>query len=682
MSSQTVLVIGGSGAQGIPIVQELSRHPEHYSEVRVLTRDPESTNCKLLLELPRVKLSIGATDDDEDLRRALRGIDLVFCNFNSFIFGIKNETYWGIRIYQLSAQAGVKHFIWSSLDNFGYETNFDDTMRPGHYYGKAQVEQWLYSIPQREDRTRWSILTTGPYVEMLWELFCPKQDSDGTFVFQMPFEGWSHPFRLNLKVAIEHVPLELIPSTFSKLTGKPARAENLTLEEYFKVGGFAAVADTKIASQAAGPDDKTLLTYRQNFSSWFNLLGQDLYDTALVYPEDGTQADGNVSKVPSLNSTGRTRKRSKLRSSSTTDPSDESAIERRRTQVRLAQRAYRNREKNLVSSLQKDVDELKGHLRGMQTISDNCFEFVSSLPTLSSDHKRKLWSLRTSEASYRLPDSSTSIEAEPETTTRVSPLGSRFPTDQVVVSHQLSPSSFADSSPGLVLDGRTIKRSSASSRRDAPQNLSPSLRILFGSSQDVPYRQLDFSVRLRIDALKGAHRLIATSDTPYATLLDVFRHCIFVSTRQEIIARLEILIRESSGVDGLPRPALVADKASEQFPPLIYPENVEGDDELGGKADPYIDPDGIRHYLSAKGLNVDSMAAYAEFSPPSKESDTQSQTRRTIFEEVCHSQKVRINITKLHRELLSRMVCRWVGPGILASKIDEALQSTLLASSN
>ncbi len=176
-----------------------------------------------------------------------------------------------------------------------FDTKFDKSLRVGHYYGKAQVEQWLYSIPQREDSTRWSILTTGPYVEMLWELFCPQKNGDGRYTFQMPLEDGAIPFvhlddlgpyvhwifshidqsaGLNLKVAIEHVSLNLIASTFTKVTGKPARADNLTMDEYFKLGGFGPIADTKMGSLLAGHDDKTLLTYRQNFTAWFNLYRQ------------------------------------------------------------------------------------------------------------------------------------------------------------------------------------------------------------------------------------------------------------------------------------------------------------------------------------------------------------------------------------------------------------------------
>jgi hypothetical protein len=270
---------------------ELSRHGQ-YKEIRVITRDPDSDNCKLLVTLPRVTLSTGAPDDEDSLRKALANVTHAFVNTNSFTMGMKAEIYWGMRIYELCAQAGVKHFIWSSLDNFRLETGYDDSVRAGHYYGKGYVEQWLSAIPQRENGTRWSVLTTGPYVEMLSELFCPKKDDQGVYVFQMPLDDGAIPFvhlddlgpyvhwifdnpdesiGLNLRVAIEHVPLELIPAAFTKVTGKPARAKNLTLDEYFKVGGFATIADKKIGFEPAGYNDTTLFTYRQNFSNWFRI---------------------------------------------------------------------------------------------------------------------------------------------------------------------------------------------------------------------------------------------------------------------------------------------------------------------------------------------------------------------------------------------------------------------------
>lgn len=272
---------------------ELSRRAE-YSEIRIFTRDTSSDNCVLLSKLPKVTFAVGATDDEDALRAGLSGIDLVFCNVNSFAVGIKNEIYWGIRIFELCVQAGVKHFIWSSLDNYMFDVKYDESLRAGHYWGKAHVEQWLYSIPQREDSTRWSILTTGPYIEGFWERFCPKKDptDDKTYLFQIPLKDGAIPFvhledlgpqvhwlfsnisqsaGLNLKVAVAHVSLPEIAAAFTKVTGKPARAENIPMDEYWKVGTFANLADKKLGYEPPGVEDKTLLTYRQNFTHWFQL---------------------------------------------------------------------------------------------------------------------------------------------------------------------------------------------------------------------------------------------------------------------------------------------------------------------------------------------------------------------------------------------------------------------------
>lgn len=115
---------------------ELSRH-SIYSEVRVFTRSIDSVNCEKIAVLPKVTFALGSTDNEDNLRKALKGIDSVFCNLNSSVLGIRAEIYWGIRIYELCVQAGVKHFIWSSLDNYQNDVNYDETLRVGHYEAKG-----------------------------------------------------------------------------------------------------------------------------------------------------------------------------------------------------------------------------------------------------------------------------------------------------------------------------------------------------------------------------------------------------------------------------------------------------------------------------------------------------------------------------------------------------------------
>lgn len=185
----------------------------------------------------------------------------------------------------------MKHFIWSSLDNFMFDTRYDDVFRVGHYYGKSHVEQWLSAIPQREDTKCWSILTTGPYIEMPSELLCPGQDEDGTYVSKAFLDAGGVPFvplddlgpyvhwifsprdqsaGLNLKVAVEHVSYDHLAATFTKVTGKTSRYDNISFLELFTGGAFAPVSESKLGVETAG-SDPTLLSYRENFSAWWRL---------------------------------------------------------------------------------------------------------------------------------------------------------------------------------------------------------------------------------------------------------------------------------------------------------------------------------------------------------------------------------------------------------------------------
>jgi uncharacterized protein YbjT (DUF2867 family) len=120
---------------------------KHGYKVNVLTRNQETENSKKLGALPNVTLFTGETDDEVALRKAFAGVDYAFVNLNSWALGIKNEIFWGIRIFEIAVQSGVKHYIWSSLDNFAPETQFDDSISAGHYYGKGHVEQWMSAVP-------------------------------------------------------------------------------------------------------------------------------------------------------------------------------------------------------------------------------------------------------------------------------------------------------------------------------------------------------------------------------------------------------------------------------------------------------------------------------------------------------------------------------------------------------
>jgi uncharacterized protein YbjT (DUF2867 family) len=88
-----ILVIGATGAQGIPVVRALSR--DRAYAVRAMTRNEDSADAKLIAGWPNVELFVGDCCDEGDLRKAFRGVKGAFVNTNGYVTGEKGEIYWG-----------------------------------------------------------------------------------------------------------------------------------------------------------------------------------------------------------------------------------------------------------------------------------------------------------------------------------------------------------------------------------------------------------------------------------------------------------------------------------------------------------------------------------------------------------------------------------------------------------
>ncbi|KAF2654011.1 NAD(P)-binding protein [Lophiostoma macrostomum CBS 122681] len=299
MSQQTVLLIGGSGAQGFPIVEALSRDSRYA--VRVLTRNAHSDAAKELLALANVTLAVGEATNEADLRKAFLGVDLAFVNLNSNVLGIPGEIFWGMRIYDIALESGVKHYVWSALEDVLRLSGYDEACRVGHYEGKSRITEWMKSKAQTP--MKWSVLTTGPYIEMLHELLRPTKE-DGTAVFRYPLEDGAIPFvhlddignaakwlfdhpeeatGLNLKTAVEHASGDIIAKAFMAVTGQPARYEVISKDEWF-ADRLPVPSDFKMGQESSwnSPEDPALLTYRYSFGNWWNLYQRSAGNAGLI----------------------------------------------------------------------------------------------------------------------------------------------------------------------------------------------------------------------------------------------------------------------------------------------------------------------------------------------------------------------------------------------------------------
>ena len=136
------------------------------------------------------------------------------------------------------------------------------------------------------------------YLETLGELLAPVKEvgenGETEYVFRVPvgqgrppmiyledlgrYARWivDNPSRssgMNLKIATTHVGFEELAKTFSEVTGKKARFEDVCLQQYFASGVFPN-PDAKVGHSVGNED--TLQSYRENFSRFWNTWKEDV----------------------------------------------------------------------------------------------------------------------------------------------------------------------------------------------------------------------------------------------------------------------------------------------------------------------------------------------------------------------------------------------------------------------
>src|SRR5437588_7725750 len=99
-ATSKIFVVGGTGAQGIPIVSALVADKKY--SVRALSRDPTSRRAKELLALGNVSFLEGTFADEAALREGFRGCDGALINIDGFNTGEKTEIYWAMRTYKIA----------------------------------------------------------------------------------------------------------------------------------------------------------------------------------------------------------------------------------------------------------------------------------------------------------------------------------------------------------------------------------------------------------------------------------------------------------------------------------------------------------------------------------------------------------------------------------------------------
>lgn len=116
MSKQTIVVVGSTGKQGGSVARALHKSGEW--KVRCLTRNINSQNAKKLKDLGMEVVECDVCKKDM-LQSALTGAYGIFAMTDAYDKSCTGEGEYtaGCMIADVAKEKGIKHFVWSSLEN-------------------------------------------------------------------------------------------------------------------------------------------------------------------------------------------------------------------------------------------------------------------------------------------------------------------------------------------------------------------------------------------------------------------------------------------------------------------------------------------------------------------------------------------------------------------------------------
>jgi uncharacterized protein YbjT (DUF2867 family) len=185
-----IAIAGATGAQGGGLARAILNDPDGGFAVRALTRNPDSEKARALARLGAevVKADIG---DADGLARAFDGAYGAFCvTFFWDHFSPERETAEAGAMARAAKQAGLRHVIWSTLEDSRTRVPLADSRMPT-LMGRYKVPH--FDAKGEADRlfTELGVPTTFLLTSFYWENFIhfgmgPKKCPDGKLAITFP----------------------------------------------------------------------------------------------------------------------------------------------------------------------------------------------------------------------------------------------------------------------------------------------------------------------------------------------------------------------------------------------------------------------------------------------------------------------------------------------------------------
>jgi uncharacterized protein YbjT (DUF2867 family) len=198
MSDKKIIaVMGATGAQGGGLARAIAADHNGPFTARAITRNPDSEKALALAELG-VDVVAGDADDPASLERAMAGAYGAYCVTNFWEhFSVEREGAQAMAMARATRKAGLKHVVWSTLEDTRRWVPLSDTRLPTlhgnykvpHFDSKGSVDHVF-----AEEAAPTTYLLAAFY----WENFIyfgmgPREDANNELVLSLPLGGVKLP---------------------------------------------------------------------------------------------------------------------------------------------------------------------------------------------------------------------------------------------------------------------------------------------------------------------------------------------------------------------------------------------------------------------------------------------------------------------------------------------------------
>ena len=190
MEKKTIAVVGATGAQGGGLVRAILADPQGGFAARSLTRDVTTEKARALAAAG-AEVRAADVDDAASLRRAFEGAYGAFCvTFFWDHYSPEKEQAQAKAMAQAAKDAGVKHVVWSTLEDTRKWVPLDDPRMPT-LQGKYKVPHFDAKGEANRFFAEAGVPTTCLNTSFYWDNLVhfgmgPKKGEDGKLSFVLP----------------------------------------------------------------------------------------------------------------------------------------------------------------------------------------------------------------------------------------------------------------------------------------------------------------------------------------------------------------------------------------------------------------------------------------------------------------------------------------------------------------